>query len=250
MREIGGLSADHREWPAPSRPWAGHMTWRDLLFAHWPVPVSALRAHVPAALEIEEFDGTAWLAVVPFEMTGMRPRGLPAIPGLSRTLELNVRTYVRAGGLPGVWFFSLDAESRMAVVGARRLYYLNYLHARMAIERDDGGVARYTSHRVHRGAPEAEFSASYRSEGAAFLAKPGSIEHWLTERYALFSQDRRGRLYRGHIHHIPWPLQPAGAEFEVNTMMTSLGIAVPGVKPLLHFAKSLNVLVWTIEPLA
>lgn len=182
MPEIGGHPIDHRLWSPPDRPWAGHMTWRDLLFAHWPVPARALRPSVPAALEIEEFDGTAWLAVVPFEMTDMHLRGLPSVPGLSRTLELNVRTYVRAGTVPGVWFFSLDAESRLAVLGARRLFHLNYLHARMEIEREGHGVARYTSRRIHRGARPANFAASYRPVSQPFLSLAGSLEHWLTER--------------------------------------------------------------------
>ncbi|MBS1875210.1 MAG: DUF2071 domain-containing protein [Acidobacteria bacterium] len=250
MPDLGAIPVEHRPLPVPDRPWAGRMSWRDLLFAHWPIPASALRPHVPAALEIEEFRGTAWLAVIPFEMTDMRLRGAPAIPGLARTLELNVRTYVRRGSVPGVWFFSLDAESRLAVMGARRLYHLNYLYARMDIERTNDGVSLYTCRRVHRGAPPAKFSAGYRPTGAPRPSEPGSLEHWLTERYVLFSTDRRGRLYRGDIHHAPWLLQPAKADIAINTMTEQLGVTLPAARPILHFAKPLDVLVWTLEPMA
>jgi hypothetical protein len=226
--------------------WTGHLTWRDLLFVHWPVGTSALRPHVPAQMEIDEFDGTAWIAVVPFAMTDMYVRGLPPLPGVSRTLELNVRTYVRVGGAAGVYFFSLDAASWLAVEGARAFYHLNYVHARMSLRRE-GERILYESRRTHRGAPPAEFRGSYWPCGEPSRPRPGSLEHWLTERYALFTVDGRGRLYRGDIHHEPWLLQPAEAEFERNLMMEQIGLAPPKEQPLLHFAKGLEVLVWWPE---
>jgi len=240
---LNDYPASHRAWPPPERPWVGRFIWRDLLFAHWAVPAGALRPSVPARMEIEEFDGTAWLGVVPFLMTDMRVRGLPPLPGLSRTLEINVRTYVRVDGAPGVYFFSLDAESWLAVVGARLAYHLNYLRARMSLRRE-GERIRYESRRVHRGAPPAGFRGTYEPAGASFFSKPSSLEHWLTERYALFAPDRRGRIYRGDIHHGQWPLQPAHAEFEHNAMTEQIGVTLPGDRPLLHYSGVLDVLVW------
>ena len=229
-------------------PWIGHMTWRDLLFAHWPVPASALHHCVPPQMEIDEFDGTAWLAVVPFEMTDIYVRGLPAIPGIARTLELNVRTYIRVAAARGIYFFSLDAESWPAVIAARTIYHLNYLHARMSLRRD-GERIRYEGRRSHPGAPAAEFRGIYRPVGVPYLSQNGSLEHWLTERYALFATDGRGRVYRGDIQHVQWPLQRAEAEFELNTMTAGLGVALPPDAPLLHFAKTLEVLAWWPERL-
>lgn len=227
----------------PGARWVGHMTWRDLLFAHWPVAAQDLRVHVPASIEIDEFDGSAWLAVVPFEMTDMYVRGLPPLPGLSRTLELNVRTYVRLNGVSGVYFFSLDASSLPAVIGARAVYHLNYLHARMSIKRDVDRVA-YVSRRIHRGAPRAEFQGEYWPAGPVYVSVPGSLEYWLTERYALFADDSKGRLYRTDIQHARWPLQRAEASFELNTMAAGLDVKIASSKPLLHFAKELDVVVW------
>jgi uncharacterized protein len=239
----GGHPIDHRLWRPPATPWIGHMTWRDLLFAHWAVPSEALRPHVPPQFEIDEFDGTAYLAVVPFLMTGIRPRWLPPIPGFSRMLELNVRTYVTHRGDPGVWFFSLDCESKLAVRVARATYHLNYLDARMSLEHAAADWIQYTSTRTHPGAPPAELRARYRPSGEPYLSDIGSLEHWLTERYALFATDSASRLYRGDIHHAQWPLQPAEAEFEHCTMTHPLGLTMPGA-PLLHFSRSLEVIVW------
>ena len=240
---LAGHTIDHRLWKPPDRAWAGHMTWRSLLFAHWPVPASLLRRSVPDQFAIEEFDGSAWIAVAPFLMTGIRLRWMPGIPGLSRTLELNVRTYVRYGPDPGVYFFSLDAERWAAVIGARLTYHLPYFHARMGLSAD-GHHIQFESRRRHRGAPPADFKVRYRPTGEPYLSRPGSLEYWLTERYALFTTDQRGRVIRGDIHHAQWPLQRAEAEFELNTMTAPLGIEISRTQPLLHFARRLEVIVW------
>ena len=215
--------------------WVMRQTWSHLLFAHWQVPNAVLRRMVPAELELDLYDGSAWIGVVPFLMTGIRARGLPLVPGLNRTLELNVRTYVRHGGHAGVYFFSLDAENRAIVRGARISYGLPYFHARML---EEGG--RYASVRTHRGAPPAEFRADYRPDSPVFTSKPGSLEFFLTERYCLFTA-LGGRVQRGDIYHQPWPLQVGRAEIAVNTMVDSLGMELRG-SPLLHYAESLNVL--------
>lgn len=239
----------HRPWELPSRHWALAMQWHDLLFMHWPVPSAMLRPHIPPALAIDMFDGAAWIGVVPFRMAGVHPRYVPTLPWVSAFPELNVRTYVTIGGKPGVWFFSLDAANPLAVRGARWLVHLSYYDARMLAERD-GPAVRYTSTRTHRGAPDAVFRGQYQPVGPVHYTDPGTLDHWLTERYCLYSADRRGRVWRGDIHHAPWPLQPAAAEVEVNTMTRQLGFELPDRPPLLHFARRLDVVAWVIRRVA
>jgi len=201
-----------------------------------------MRPLVPAQLTLDTFDGQCWAGVIPFHMSGIRGRGLPALPGLSRFPELNVRTYVIYGGRPGVYFFSLDAGNLPAVWAARKVYHLPYFHAAMS-SRELGGNIHYSSHRL-RGA--AEFRGQYRATSDMRLREKGSIEHWLTERYCLYTT-HRGQVYRGEIHHAPWPLQDAEAEFETNTVAAAAGILLPASAPLLHFARRLEVLIWPLR---
>jgi uncharacterized protein len=223
--------------------------WHDLLFMHWPVAVDAIRSLVPAALKIETYDGTAWIGVVPFHMSGIRGRGLPPIPGTSAFPELNVRTYVRCQGKPGVWFFSLDAANLLAVAAARRFFHLPYFRAEMSAKRRPNGEIAYVSHRKHRNAPDADFRGSYHPIGDVFEARRGTIEHFLAERYCLYAA-ASGSIYRGEIDHRPWPLQLAKAQTEVNTMAEASGIVLPKVKPLLHFALLQDVKIWGLEKLS
>jgi uncharacterized protein len=239
-------SAAHRPWPLPSRPWVLAMQWHDLLFMHWPVPPAVLRPAIPPALELETFDGAAWLGVTPFHMKGTRPPLVPSLPWFSAFPELNVRTYVTAEGKPGVWFFSLDASNPLAVRGARALFHLPYYDAAMSTEHVGGGV-RYTSTRTHRGAPGAVFAGRYRPCGQVYHAAVDSIEYWLTERYCLYVTNRQRSVWRGDIHHTRWPLQPAEADMECNTMTAPLRFRLPHREPLLHFAPRLDVVAWTLE---
>lgn len=238
----------HRPWPLPQRPWVVAMRWHDLLFIHWPMRPQVLRPLIPAVLELDTFDGWAWLGVVPFRMTGVRLRYLPAFSGLSAFPELNVRTYVQTPGRSGVWFFSLDAASRLAVRAARAWYGLPYYDARMRVEQA-GETVHYHSNRTHRGAATATFDASYSPSGEVYHASPGTLDHWLTARYCLYAMDRRGRVGSGDIHHAPWPLQAATADIRVNTMALPLPIALPHTQPVLHFARRLEVVAWSVVPL-
>ncbi len=234
-------AADHRPWPLPPGPWILFQRWHDLLFAHWPLAPERLAPLLPAGLALDTFEGRAWLGVVPFRMSDVRLRGLPRVPGAAAFPELNVRTYVRAEGVGGVWFFSLDASSALAVRGARAWFALPYFRACMRCE-TDGEAVRYASRRTHRGAAPAALEGTYAPAGRPERAAPGSLAHWLTERYCLFA--RRGRaLVRADIHHPPWPLQPATARLATNTMAEPLGLALAG-EPLLHFARRLDVCVW------
>ncbi|MGH9677887.1 MAG: YqjF family protein [Candidatus Acidiferrum sp.] len=233
----------HRPWPLPRGPWIMVQTWHDLLFAHWPVPAEALRPHIPARLEIDTFEGQAWMGVVPFRMSGVRLRGTPAVPWLSDFPELNVRTYVVADGKPGVWFFSLDAANPLAVTIARAWFHLPYFRARMNCGERDGWI-HYSSERTHRGAPEAFLHGRFRTIRKPFFAKQGTLEHFLTERYCLYASDGRGRILRGEIHHAPWALQLAEAEFTSNSMAETAGFSLPAQEPLLYFSRRQDVLVW------
>ena len=237
----------HRPWPLPGGPWIMAQSWHDLLFAHWPIDPAPMRAlmrpYIPAALQIDTFDGQAWIAVVPFRMSGVRLRATPALPWLSAFPELNVRTYVVADRKPGVWFFSLDARNPAAVAIARAWFHLPYFRARMKCEDRDGRI-HYSSERTHHGASPGALRVSYRPAAEIFEAKPGTLEHFLTERYCLYSTNPRGRLYRGEIHHQPWQLQIAEANFQQNSMTEAAAIALPSQKPLLHFARRQDVVVW------
>ncbi len=240
-------SLSHHPRPLPSRPWVMAQNWHDLLFAHWPIPASQMAGLLPPGLALDTWEGEAWVAVVPFRMSGVRPRFFPSVPWLSAFPELNVRTYVRVADKPGVWFFSLDAANPIAVAVARALFHLPYFRAQMVCQ-DEGEGIYYASKRTHRGAPPAELRGSYAPTGPVYTAAAGSLEAWLTERYYLYSVDRRGRIYRGEIHHVAWPLQKAEADFERNSVAQAAGIALPDIPPLLHFARRLDVLAWAIQP--
>jgi uncharacterized protein YqjF (DUF2071 family) len=218
-------------------------TWNDLLFAHWPVPRERLRQLVPAGLDLDVYDGQGWVAITPFRMSGVRLRGLPPFPGLSTFPELNVRTYVTLDGKPGVFFFSLDATNPVAIAVARLWFHLPYVRARMAT-RWDGTVIHYDSRRLQRDTPPVVFRGRYHPTGDVFHAQPGSLEHWLTERYCLYAVDTQAHVYRGEIHHVPWPLQPAAADIDANTMTLPLALTLPATPPLLHFARRLDVVAW------
>jgi uncharacterized protein len=233
----------HRPWPLPDESWVMAQTWDDLLFAHWRFPPEAIAQLVPQGLEVDQHDGSGWLGVTPFVLTGFRLRGTVPLPGLSTFPELNVRTYVTVDEKPGIWFFSLDAASRLAVEGARRTYKLPYFHARMSAKRR-GERVEYSSERAD--ASGRRFDASYRPVGDVFTADPGSLEWFLAERYCLYAVDR-GRLHRAEIHHPPWPLQEAEIELRTNTMPPPQ--LTPEDPPLCHFSRRQDVLIWPLRPL-
>jgi uncharacterized protein len=235
-------SVAHRPWPLPAGWWVMAQTWHDLLFAHWPVETQALRSLVPLGLPLDTYDGRCWVGVIPFHMSGIHAHGLPPLPGLSRFPELNVRTYVTLDGKPGVYFFSLDAANLPAVWAARRFYRLPYFHARMSATRGEEWIT-YESHR-HRST--AAFHGRYRPIGPVELRRKGTLEHWLSERYCLYVVNA-GDVYRGEIHHPPWPLQDAEAEIEANAVASVAGISLPAIPPILHFARELQVLVWALH---
>lgn len=229
--------------PMSGSPWVFRMRWVDLLFAHWPVPADALRPLIPPGLELDTYDGQAWLGIVPFRMEDVGPRFLPAPPGPGAFPELNVRTYVTRRGRGGVWFLSLDAASRIAVEGARAAFHLPYFRARMSADTEAGWV-EYRSERSDPRGPAALFEGRYRPIGPVEPAPPGSLAAFLTDRRGLYASDRAGRVSWTAIRHGRWPLQPAEAEIRVNTMAAAHGIGLPTVAPLLQFAKRVDVVAW------
>jgi uncharacterized protein len=237
----------HRPWPLPDKPWVLAMRWHDLAFLHWPLDASVVRPLVPRELELEVFEGQAWVGITPFGMRGVRPRWVPSLPWISAFPELNVRTYVTAGSKPGVWFFSLDAGNPLAVRAARGAFGLPYYDARMSLKAMNGHI-EYESTRTHRGAPSATFRGRYRATGQPSRSQPGSLEHWLTERYCLYA-DRKGAIHRAEIHHPPWPLQPGEAELHSNTMARAAAIELPPRAPHVTFARRLDVVAWMPEPI-
>ena len=232
LRRVG-----HRPFPLPNSRWTLGQTWEHTLFAHWPVASGELRPLVPAELEIEEFDGSAWFSLVFFRVRALRARGAFPVPGISTFLQLNARTYVRGpDGLPGVWFFTIDASSRLAALGVRRLYHVPAFHARMTLE-DAGGWQEAEC--VRTGEPGRVFSGRYRAGTEGIHAEPDSLEWFLTERYRLFAHDARAE-----IHHDRWLLRPAEAEIEL-TSIAPVALSGPA---LCHLASRQDALIWPPEP--
>jgi uncharacterized protein len=249
MRQRAGLRhTAHRPWPLPNRRWLMGQTWAQLLFMHWRVAPDALRPAVPAELPLDTFDGSAWIAITPFEVLAVRIRSTPPLPWLSHFPELNVRTYTTVDGRPGIWFLSLDAGRALAVAAARRLYRLPYFKADMEIERRGDQISyRSWSASLHR--PRAALHVEYAATGPPVAASPGTLEHFLVERYCLYTLDDAHRLHQAEIHHPPWQLQPAEATIHDNTMTAPFGVELSSARPLVHYADRQDVVIWPLEPI-
>jgi uncharacterized protein len=225
-----------------------HQSWGDLLFMHWRVPAEALRRLVPARLEIDTFEGDAWVGVTPFTLWGVRPTLTPPLPFVSEFHEINVRTYVHAGGVPGVWFFSLDANSRVAAAAARALFRLPYFAADIKREQSDRTTVFMSSREAAGGsAPAADFGATWVVGDELPEAAPGTLDFFLVERYCLYTADGEGAVYRARIHHRPWPLRRARVETYRTSMVEAAGLATPKGVPLVHHGGPVDVEVWPLE---
>ena len=241
---------EHRPYPLPAGMWRMRQRWRDLLFAHWPIPVEQMAMLIPDGLEVDRYDGFAWAGVVPFWMdevqvrfAGQRTSGFPTTTTFP---ELNLRTYVRSRqtGLRGVYFFSLDCASWLAVAGARTLFHLPYFPASMRRE-TSGPRVEYSSRRLLT-RRSVRFEASYRTLGELIPHEAGSLEEFLTERYCLFTESR-GRLLVGDIHHTRWPLERAEAEIRLDEIPAAHGLTLPRRAPVLHFSRELRVAIWGLR---
>jgi len=222
-----------------------HQSWGKLLFMHWRIDAAQLRPLIPEELEIDTFDGSAWVAVTPFTMWDIRalPVFLPSLPGFSTMHELNVRTYVHLDRVPGVWFLSLDCNNAAAVLAARTFYFLPYYNADIELDEEDQTIA-YSL--VRSDEPPAELSAVWTIGETIPFSHPGSLEFFLTERYCLYSE-RAGELYRARIYHEPWPLQQAILSSFRSTMIESHGLPTPKGEPLLHYADEIKVDIWPLK---
>jgi uncharacterized protein YqjF (DUF2071 family) len=233
----------HRPWPLPETPWLMFMRWHDLLFLHWPVRPELIRPLIPKEIGLDTFDGWCWIGIVPFRMSGVRPRYFPlsfAFP------ELNVRTYVKTPARSGVWFFSLDATNWLAVRAARWLG-LPYYDAQITVELK-GDAVDYRSARIHGDTAAAQFDGSYKPTGSVYRALPGELDHWLTERYCLYAAKESKRVVYGEIHHPQWQLQSAETELRTNTMADQIGMVLSNAKPICHFARLQEVVGWPVVP--
>jgi hypothetical protein len=232
---------------------AQRQSWKNLTFLHWRVPESVLRPLVPKELTIDTFEGDAFVGLVPFTMTGVRPLWAPAVPGISNFHETNVRTYVHLEGRdPGVWFFSLDAASRVAVTVARTFWHLPYHHARMSLDVRGEGLDQeidYVTERLGPPPVPAGCKVQTRITSGVELAVPGTLEHFLAERYILFADTGGGKLSRGQVHHVPYPLQRARAVTWEESLLAANQITRPDAEPLAHYAAGVDVEIFALEPL-
>lgn len=236
---------EHRPYPLPDAPWAMKQTWSKLLMMHYPVAPEVVQPYLPRGLFLDTFDGAAWISMVPFLMSNVHPRFTFPVPWLSVFPELNVRTYVIHDGKPGVWFFSLDAANPVAVLIARNFYRLPYFNATMSVVEHPNSVDYYSQRRDSRSDP-AQFVGEYGPIGEPFVAQLGTLDYFLAERYCLYTHDEHDNIYRGDIHHVPWPLQPATATIRTNTVSP---IQLPTVEPILHYVERLDILAWLIKKL-
>ena len=206
------------------------MGWRHVLFANWPVDPDVVESHLPKGLTVDTYDGQAWLSVVPYTNVTVRPSGLPRTAGF-RLPELNLRTYVSAGNEPGVYFFSLDADGLLGVVGARLFHHLPYYYARIDLTVSDNHI-QFTSRRCHPGARPVDFAVTYSPSGEEFKSDPGSLAEFLTERYRYYTEAPDGSVRYANVHHERWPLYKVDTSISQNTLFQASGFVHPGSDPV------------------
>jgi uncharacterized protein len=236
----------------PDQPVLLHQNWHHLLFLHWEVPAIELQQLLPIGLTVDTFEGKAYVGLVPFTLTGVRPILTPPLPWISSFHEINVRTYVHRNGRdPGVWFFSLDASSTIAVAAARAAYKLAYFHSEIEFGVDSGALPwiDFRSRRTDpRGTTPAGAHVQYRPiEGPATAATPGTLEHFLIERYILYAQDEQRQLHRARVHHQPYPVQRAEVGAFEETLIWAAGIKRAEQPAYRHYASEVNVKVYPSE---
>ena len=238
--DVDRLAVRHRPKGQPVM----HQDWGKLLFIHWRIEENILRPHIPASLEIDTYGDSAWIAITPFTMWDIRafPPFVPPVPGLDSMHELNVRTYVHYNGVPGVWFFSLDANSRAAVLGARTFFHLPYYNAE--IEMQGKKKIKYRLDRLDE--PAAQFRAAWSVGEPLPTSQPGSREFFLTERYILYTE-YDDELYRARIYHEPWQLYEAELTSFSSTMLEANRLIQPKTQPILHYADEVSVDIWSLE---
>jgi len=243
VTDVDRLAVRHRPKGQPVM----HQEWGKLLFIHWRIKENLLRPHIPAPLELDTYGDSAWIAITPFTMWDIRafPPFVPPVPGLDSMHELNVRTYVHYNGVPGVWFFSLDANSRAAVLGARTFFHLPYFNADIEMQ----GKKKIKYRLKRRDEPAAAFKADWSVGDALPKSQPGSREFFLTERYLLYTEFE-GELLRARIYHEPWELYKAELTNFGSTMIQAQQLPEPKTQPILHYAEEVSVDIWPLESIA
>ena len=252
MREFL-VRTSHKPRPLPAGRWAMTQRWNDLLFAHWPIPVPTLEPLLPEWLQVDPFQGSAWLGAVPFWLDRIKVRGMPLVPAVRSFPDLNLRTYVRdrLKGTRGIYCFSVDCSNLLAVAAAHVFYNLPYKLAEMHMEpRGEREFAFYSRRRFARDA--VIFKARYRGLGPTVKTaeiRPGSFEFYFSERNCVFSTNRSGEPIRADLHHVPWPLEEAQADIERNDLAAAVGIALPKIEPVLHYSRRMALYIWPAERL-
>jgi hypothetical protein len=247
-------SVEHRPWLPPNSQWLISQSWNDLLFAHFAIDPPTLRRLVPDALTLDLYDGVAWLTVSPCCTSHLRPSGIPPLPGFSFFPQVNLRTYVTLQGKPGVLYFSVDAANLSVVWFARTFFRMQFWHAAIQISgatiqarpSQDQSIYFRSSRLNSRATQPSKLDVVYAPEGNPWRARRGSLDEFLTERYCVYSWNRR-TYYRTEVHHQPWPLQRASVEIRANSIANSLGLALPAKPDLCHFSRSLKMLAWAPE---
>lgn len=235
-------STTHRDLPSPNEPWLMTQKWNDLLFIHLPVSKSLLEAKLPVGLELDLFKGTAWISIIPFKISNMHLRKIPPLPFLNSFLEVNVRTYVKHNGIPGVYFFSLDANNLPAVIGAR-IVSLPYFYAKMNMIKEKDTIYFDT---IRKASSTVIFEGSYKPISKAYYPEPSSLNHWLLERYFLWSF-KNNSLFQGAIHHKQWKIQDAEVTIKKQNMLPDFQDDMLVGNPTFHYADVKRVLAWPIK---
>lgn len=217
--------------------WIMKQEWHDVVFLHWPVGKEWLRRFVPGRLEIDLYNGQAWIGVVLFQAKATRLRLLPPIPGTRSYLELNVRTYVKYGDRQGVYFFSLDADSPLAVEVAGFGDFLPYRHAEMKLKKRKGQL-EFCNRRIPADSFPESLKITFQPDSEPIAGS--RIEKWLTERYCLWTKPQK-QLWRVDISHSPWSLQYIKGEIYRNSMAAFLPVSLHHALPMAHYAKKKKV---------
>jgi len=233
---------NHRNSPIPKGPWMMTQKWEDLLFLNFPVPPETMLDHIPSGLELDTYEGKAWITVIPFKITDMRMRMLPPFPYIRKFFELNVRTYVKKDAIPGIYFFSLDASKLLPVLGAR-MTTLPYYYAKMNMKKR-GDWFHYYSKR--RGFSKPAFKGKYRPISEKCIPAAGTLSHWLVERYYLWTE-MKNILLSGGIHHLPWEIAEAEVDLTHEEYPPFLSNKEDKKQMVFYYASSMRVLFWPFK---
>lgn len=233
----------HKGTDLPNLPWVMKQTWHDLLFAHYPVKLELLQKLVPPVIQLDSYNGSAWIGIVPFHVQNHRARLLPPIPGIDRFSQLNIRTYVTVNGKRGVYFIRVDMNHLIAGVLAKTFYYMPFQAATIKMKQNDQTI-HFNSQK--NGQHQFEFQCKYKPITLPFYAAKGSFEQWLVERYSFYALNKKGEVVRSDILHDYWPLQLVEGEISNHSILLNVGIQVAKDEPILHYAKKMEALLWPV----